>query len=392
MQKNDYQTWRFTALDTWFFREARPFDTIGAPELDSLFPPPAATVAGAIKTLIGERLGLNWRRFKPKRPESSEDDSKAAALGWLRLQGPFLSLQKNLLFPVPLFLLAKEQEFCRLQIGEAVETDLGVVHLPRLPIEKHGYKPLEKSFLTAAGLKRVLAGGLPDPKDVVKSEKLYVGESRFGIARDNRRGTVRKGRLYQTRHVRPQEEVAIEVGVGGVDPDLLPETAALRLGGEGRLALVEAEPQPLNLLSLLPEPEPKSDACGLILILLTPADLDGTWYPPVAKKEHRAQENGWPAQCWCCTLRGVELQIQSAVIGKPWQGGGWSLVERKPRRVESLVPAGSAWYCQVKNMALKEAISRLHLQQIGDGQQLGRGLLAVGLWQNQEFECQEKMK
>jgi hypothetical protein len=33
---------------------------------------------------------------------------------------------------------------------------------------------------------------------------------------------------------------------------------------------------------------------------------------------------------------------------------------------------------------LEEAIGKLHGIQIGDGQQLGRGLLAVGLWRNGE--------
>ena len=42
-----------TAYDTWFFREFRPHDAVGASELSSLFPPPIRTLAGALRTLIG---------------------------------------------------------------------------------------------------------------------------------------------------------------------------------------------------------------------------------------------------------------------------------------------------------------------------------------------------
>ena len=60
---NETLHWRFDPLDTWFFREARGFETSGHNELSSLFPPPARTVAGALRTLIGEQQGADWARF-----------------------------------------------------------------------------------------------------------------------------------------------------------------------------------------------------------------------------------------------------------------------------------------------------------------------------------------
>ena len=58
------KTWRFNAFDTWFFRESRPMDSIGGSELASLFPPPATTLAGAVRTAIGEHLRVDWSRFQ----------------------------------------------------------------------------------------------------------------------------------------------------------------------------------------------------------------------------------------------------------------------------------------------------------------------------------------
>ncbi len=59
--------WCFEPLDTWFFRESRPFGTVGGSELTSLFPPPARTVAGAIRTLIGENANINWNNYNTYR-------------------------------------------------------------------------------------------------------------------------------------------------------------------------------------------------------------------------------------------------------------------------------------------------------------------------------------
>jgi len=401
---NPYTTWRFHALDTWFFREARPFDTIGSPELSSHFPPPAPTVAGAVKTLIGRQAGIDWRHFKPK-----IEDERFALLGKLRLRGPFLCRDGEPLFAAPLFLLAKREPAAgtekpfrqtaaeksselllrRLQIGDPVKTDLGTVRLPELPAEARkigGFKPLENAWLTAAGLKAVLDGDKPKPEDVFQADKLFSSESRLGIGRDNRTGAARadEGLLYQTRHVRPHDGVSLIVGVGveGEAPEFCPKPGPVRFGGEGRLALAEAGgPDPLDALKA---PEPNGDTHGLILILLTPADLDNCWRLPKSKSPQSSERSGGKTKVWNCEIGGVELRVHSAVLGKPRREGGWHLAERKPRRMENFVPAGSAWYCTVANMALKDAVAKLHGKQIGDGQQLGRGLIAVGLWPRSE--------
>lgn len=402
METDHRQTWHFQALDTWFFREARPFDTIGVPELDSVFPPPAPTVVGAVKTLIGQRAGIDWREFKPRVSEAELRDERFALLGDVRLHGPFVSRDGEPLFPAPVFLLAKRnasggepdtsegcnakgrvgmvrQTLCRLRIGHPVETDLGWVRLPKLPQtdgDEGGYKPLENTWLTRAGFETVLKGCTPEDKHIVGASELFASESRLGIARNNISGTAREGMLYQTRHIRPCDRVGLLVGVTGLaaEPDL--ESAVVRLGGEGRMAMVEMISKDMNL----EKPSPDDNSHGLILILLTPADLDGSWYPPGARHEPHGEDARDIPRRWRVHLHGVDLLIHSAVLGKPRREGGWHLAEGKPRRVESLAPAGSAWYCTVENTSLEQAIGVLHGRQIGDGQKLGRGLLAVGLW------------
>ena len=410
---NRYTTWRFHALDTWFFREARPFDTIGAPELSSHFPPPAPTVAGAIKTLAGRQSGIDWQTFTPRKTNDAPKHESHGLLGDLRLRGPFLCRNDEPLFPAPLFLLVKknkpeagttegpaakkkpELSLSRLRIGTPVETDLGIVRIPELPKRGNddgdkGYKPLEDAWLTAAGLQAVLNGGMPNPDDVFPADQLFTYESRLGIGRDNATGTVQaeEALLYQTRHVRPRDAVGLLAGVSGLPPGTRPEP--IRLGGEGRLALVE-EIAP-DALKLPEAPKPDGDTHGLILILLTPADLDDCWRLPKSTAVCPATRDGTAAKYWQTEMEGIGLRVHSAVLGKPRREGGWHLAERKPRRVDSFVPAGSAWYCEVagaehtdtRQAVLEKAIKALHLKQVGDGQQLGRGLLTVGLWQNGE--------
>jgi CRISPR-associated protein Cmr3 len=420
MSQNEYTPWRFHALDTWFFRQARPFDTIGSPELPSVFPPPAPTVAGAVKALLGQRAGIDWQQFKPKAESSEARHEQFGLLGDLRLCGPFLCHKKEgkeeTLFPAPLFLLGKQEKATavqadqssqpdqarlsvrRLAIGEPVETDLGIVRLPCLPEPKDGkgadkgFKPLEEAWLTTEGLQAVLNGDEPNPEAVYSAEKLFAEEPRLGIGRDNQTGTVKAeaAMLYQTSHIRPLDEVGLLVGVAGVATELVQNPEPVRFGGEGRLALIEVA----TSLGLPKAPEAKVETHGLILILLTPAALDNTWRLPGSCEYLEPRPEGWPVKRWAVTLEGIELTIHSAVLGRPRREGGWHLAEGKPRRVESFVPAGSAWYCTVEKMEgldsydslakLKAAISKLHLTQIGDGTNLGRGLLAVGLWQNNE--------
>lgn len=402
---NSYIAWRFGALDTWFFREARPFDIPGSPELTSHFPPPAPTVAGAIKTLIGRQTGIDWRGFKPK-GEGEPDDGRYSPLGKLRLRGPFLWRDDGPLFPAPLFLLAKKKKteaetaadkqpgilLSRLRIGGPVETDLGIVRLPELPTSGNddadkGYKPLENAWLTAAGLEAALNGDLPKPGDVFQADQLFDHEPRLGIGRNNATGTADDSQLYTTRHVRPRDGVGLLVGVADVPPEV--QSEPIRLGGEGRLALVDTVPGGLGLPA---KPAPTTDTHGLILVLLTPADLDDCWRLPKSETPRCPERGSGEGKYWPVEAEGVRLRVYSAVLGKPRREGGWHLAEGKPRRVDSFVPAGSAWYCEVegaeradtRQAVLKDAIEALHLKQIGDGQQLGRGLLAVGLWQNSE--------
>ncbi|QLQ32192.1 MAG: hypothetical protein HZT40_12035 [Candidatus Thiothrix singaporensis] len=68
------QTWRFKALDTWFFRESRPMESIGGSELLSAFPPSPRTLSGAVRSVVGEHKQADWQQWRGGKQR--EEDSK----------------------------------------------------------------------------------------------------------------------------------------------------------------------------------------------------------------------------------------------------------------------------------------------------------------------------
>jgi len=373
---------RFSALDTWFFRESRPMEAIGGSELASNFPPSPRTLLGALRTAIGDTQGVDWRAFAsdsshPLRSSIGFGDD----LGPLALRGPWVCEGDERLYPVPLFLLEKTTgaatDLTRLRIGPARETSLGKVRLPEMPSGKQGFKPFEWAWLRAGGLAQVLNGGVPDPTAIRRPRDLFQEEPRLGIARDNTRRITDEGLLYQTKHVRPSLSTALEADLTLGEWTSLPD-GLVRLGGEGRLAKITRT----NGAGFPAAPAAISRTCGLILVLLTPARFGSgpeAWLPPRFQPE---DQNG--LQVWRGEIAGIALTLHAAVLGKAQREGGWDLAQHRPRPVQSLIPAGSAYYVTCEGDKT-DAIAALHETQVGEDRALGRGLLACGLWNQEEF-------
>ncbi|MEK7232195.1 MAG: type III-B CRISPR module-associated protein Cmr3 [Elusimicrobiota bacterium] len=388
-------TLRFSALDTWFFRESRPFNAIGGSELASIFPPSPRTLMGAVRGAIGDALNADWRDFHQKKWKYQLADGKCLSeligygddIGPLTLAGPWLVHSDERLYPVPLCLLERSEggrkKCIRLCIGPATHTPLGKVRLPELPPGNAGAKTLERVWVSGTGLARVLAGDIPKDNELRRAAELFTEEPRLGIARDNSKRVTGDGMLYQTRHLRPKGGLMIEAEIQHLPADVNLADRLIRLGGEGRLAHLELR-QGGGVLP--PVPKANTDTRGLILVLLTPARLgEGRegWLPPgfVA-----AEENG--ARVWKGRIADVVLTLHAAVIGKTLREGGWNLAEHKPRDVVSLVPAGSCYYVTVED-DITDAIKKLHGAHISDEKkherEFGRGQIACGLWNKDEY-------
>jgi CRISPR-associated protein Cmr3 len=382
--------WQFEALDTLFFRESRPMESVGGAQLASRFPPPARTIAGAVRTAIGESSGVDWKRFNAG---ASEYNELRAAMGdakhWgtFQLGGPYLMSYGERLFPAPLLLLEREcfqetletsknelrtNRFGRLSPGATVvNCDLGRVRLPELNPPLAGAKTVEDVWLTAAGLTRVLQGAMPDSSQVKRKNDLFDEEERLGIARDLDRHANVEGALYQTRHIRPRAGLLLAVEIEGIEAKWHPVGGTIRLGAEGRLAAFTTDAVPPSKPGLSPTPQAGT---RVLLMLLTPADFAGDWKPATF-----TQERHQDADVWHGTIQGVPITIVAAIVGKAVREGGWDLARHRPRELRSLVPAGSCYFCEVQGEA-QAVVDALQGCRIGCETELGRGEIAAGYW------------
>jgi len=345
--------WQFEALDSLFFRGAKPFNSGEGGFLDSQFPPTAQTMAGVIRSAIGESKGVDWAKFRTGQQEDIAEliGKDSDDVGKLRFCGSYMCKGKQRLYPVPLHLLysSKKNDWGRLAPSKAaLKTDMGDRLLPEVLKVVEGAKPLENAWLDPAAFEKVLQGEYPSR--FYKEEDLCVAEARTGIERDNVKRTVNEGMLYFTRHIRLKEGVSLVMDVAGAD-DVVPEPM-LRLGGEGRMANVRVQKAVDSKLR-------KNDgAVGTaMIVLLTHGDFDGEPEPK---------------------LEGIE--IVSACTGKAVREGGWDYKKRQPKPLKSLVPAGSVYFIKEHE---KGAIEHLETH-IGKRTTFGYGEIAVGLWEDKQ--------
>lgn len=376
----------FKATDTWFFRESRPMEAQG--ELQSVFPPPMRTLTGAIRSLIGEHMGVNWSLFKDKPSDGKCQQLRqvigfADDLGRLKFKGAWLMQNQERLYPAPLHLMQTDQDEVLFQLcldKQTVHCDLGEkVRLTKLE-GVQGAKPLENTWLTLAEIQKVLKGDLPDSKQLRKAQQLFTHESRLGIARDYQTRAVREGLLYQTRHIRPESDVAIAIEVEGL-PDDFPPQAMLRLGAEGRTAAMHLVSKQAAVLAP-PSAKMIGEEGKFALYLLTPLQRGNApkeqLLPDFAKVE-TSELTYWQGK-----IKGVPLKLYGAITGKMQREGGWDLANHCPREVTNLIPAGSVFFCELadQTMNIETALKKLHLEHHGAMTDYGYGQFAVGIWKD----------
>jgi len=342
--------YRFSPVDTWFFKEARPMDGFGGTELSSLFPPPVRTLLGALRTAAGDARKVDWGRFPEAYPDLVERIGDAESYGQIRCRGVFPALDGQTLYPVPQHIVhLDEKSFAKMTIGDAISCDLGTVRLPRLPSRgKERYRTFDESvWIDKRDLQKILEGGIPTK--IYKVKDLIARESRVGIGRKNRTRTVEEGKLYMTSHIRPLTGVEILLEVDGLE-EFVTE-GVCRLGGEGRAAtyaICEAE--------TIPVPKrPKGKVQGVFFSLLTLAvGVD--------------------------PLRPLGETVTSACVGKSVQEGGFDMNRTASRSARSYLPPGSTWFVEMGAQEAEAFIRAHHETQIGEEQELGRGRIVCGYW------------
>lgn len=379
--------WEFTPLDTLFFRGAAPFNAGegGQGGQNSIFPPSMTTLQGAIRYQLALRRG--WKPGAGNFPVELGDNDD---LGDLKLCGPYLYYDNELLLPVPQFLLrlnaGKENpaSYHRLFPGKEVCCDLGQVRLPVMPSEATGAKSMENYWLTVTAMERTLAGGIPENKNfnaimnrsngciaadgVVNSDQLWKNESKVGIMRQADTRIAKDKNLYAINMIRTEKPLKIVVGVGGISEkwnlSVNEQSRAVNLGGEGKLAGLNILKRPIKL----PNMQELKVVNGKVRFTVT---LITQGYFGNRKQTQNAILTLKP---W------INHTCITACVGKVQQIGGWDLSVNRPRSLRAFIPAGSSWFFEGNEAHINE-IAKLHGQYIGKCSEYGYGQILIGRWE-----------
>jgi len=381
--------WQFEALDTYFFREAAPFHAGegGQGGQSSIFPPMMSTLQGVIRYQLA--LSQGWRPGVDNSLPSELGDINH--LGNLRLSGPYLYCNKELLLPAPLFLLRLHDEgkngkgYYRLLPGDPVSCDLGRVRLPVMPDGVRGAKPLDNYWLTLSALEKVLAGGFLEDdgsaagagqsvanipaNGVVGSDQLWKSEPKVGIGREKDTRSAKDKNIYAINMIRPKKEVSVVVGVDGIPKEWsIAENfrnKIVNLGGEGKLAKLDILEQLIELPAM-PELTSVKGKVRFTVTLITPG------YFGNQEQTRNAIMNLKP---W------INQTCVTACVGKVRQIGGWDLSNDRPRPLRSFIPAGSTWFFEGVEADIN-GLAKLHGQYIGESNAYGYGQILVGRWED----------
>lgn len=381
----------FTPIDSWFFRESRSMDGGGSTAIKSIFPPATQTLLGAIRTQIGEKYfdehGGNWRSFNEQHPLTQHIGYGKDNYANLKAQGVWLYHANQCYFPAPANLVQqttcenKEAKYDYFALSEhPIETDLGKIYLPTLkPREKNAKnieqrdQPIEDHWISTEDYQRVLNG--EPPKNLQKLSDLITIDTRLGIGRNNQTRRTEEGLLYQTQHIRLKDGWQLYLGIEGIDDTFAPTTTTTRLGGEGRMAkLTILDPAPTKL------ERPIAKNTDLVIYLLTPQldQRENANTPPLPNGEwtHDKDPGYWKGK-----IAGINVQIISAIVGKPLRIGGWDTAKHQSSPVQSYLPAGSCWYIRCQTQAeAQQLIDNHHLQHLSHDNERakGYGQIAIG--------------
>lgn len=403
--------WEFTPWGGLFFKGSRPWGAPGGSSAGGEFPPPGRTVAGAVRRAIAHHARVG----------SADAEMADRMLGALRLVGPYVMLDGELVVPVPASLSAGiaqvGQQFVRQlawrsPLDEPSVTDHGTFRLPgSLSPKLLRVESLAGHWLRPSGFAALLSGRLPRLDEVLGLEDLVALEPRVGLMRNPITGI--GDRHYHTTFLRLRQGVSILTGLAGkaiaeseVGGPVLPASGCVRLGGEGSMAWFRRVRLSAQRLPLAPLVLPRIPPRRFALYFLTPGMFSGVdpgaangdwrrWHK-VAPETARSMQ-GSDHLVWTCDPFSSQVR-QSAVPGRPRfhvvsvcsdapvSQGSYLQVNHSSKAAAraalmTLMAPGTVWYCeldgQLNDRDAAAALKALHGAHLGNGRELGRGQVAV---------------
>jgi CRISPR-associated protein Cmr3 len=391
--------------DPILVRDARPFSADPGARAVTLEWPLPATVVGALRTHIGNAVGVDWSA-----------DGGRALVREIAVQGPFLLRRgsdgrREVYFPAPrdAVLYRDDENVLRALRLRPIARDVlpasaGSDLWPGLqPVRvTQEVKPTpEAAFWPARDVVAWLADGRSVSPPRHAHGRLPV-DVRTHVAIQPDTLTSVAGALFSTEALAfdprggagdDAPNAAMICRAIGAPPSWRPAPAFLRLGGEGRqVALVPTRDD------LWPRPDPAlvralTGATRLRLLLATPALFARAWpAPPAAPappgwlpewldpQTLAGKPPRWPGPAWT---------LASAVVGRRLALSGWDTRTRTPKRTRYAVPAGSVYFFELPAPLTADQARALWLLPVSDrayDRRNGFGLVLPGVWEWWERE------
>lgn len=362
--------------DTLFFRDGRSFEAGADVWTWNVFPPYPSTIYGMLRTffinMVSTKIdSADYFAHIPK--EYTDLLGTKNELGSLSILGPFLGKkdknEASLWIPSPSDLWKWEDrnngktKYYLLRPDSNREsvsqyTDLNIPFNSLVFHTDQNVSELERSEGTIGGdrLGNYLIGDLKKIEKI-RTEKFWEPEYSTIITRDDNRLSAQEGLLAFPLHTRLQDCITFvekgflfqvkglnEFQIADIDSKLNKPEAA-RLGGEGRIAIIEK----INI-KLFDQERIKQQITSngkFRVILTSPAYFpQNTFYPDfLSSSDGKTLEGQWVIDGNGKTVRLVSMAMGDRAV----RIGGWDLVKKGPKDMIKAVPAGSVYFFEISN-------------------------------------------
>lgn len=390
-----WHTVRICPIDSVLFRDGRPFGVeLGAQAAFSLPIPTPGTLAGFLRTLVGNLKGTDWEAVRNGYSEE-------------RVKGPLMQLDEAFVLPAPAdAVVFKDGKVCLLR-----PYDLPQGHGCNLPYYDCQLKPL---MLTCDDERAKPEGGydfwdwhtlqrwlLDEPVEQVRKISAPPVERRMHVGINDVTLTSEESLLYTVEY-RSYEQWDKEHRASGnppqqwrivaqVETDLQSVEGIGGLGGERRVAYVEPYSQWLECPDTLKSAF--EQAHYVRMYLATPAIFTNGWLPGWLQKQPHDGAHALLGTPPCLSDGTLQLKLVAAAVPRRQVISGWSLKKEGPKPVRWCVPAGAVYFFEVVEGDPTLLAECCWLETVSDGaerngnplngnrnREAGYGLALWGVW------------
>jgi len=320
---------KINAIDTLFFRDAKPFNLGEESWANSIFPPSPSTIKGMLAGAY-----MLQKKLKP-----SEAYKKSQTI---KIKKVFLEIENEFYYPIPADLYSVNKDDKEASAFDLIDNQLRSSIATKYLLQYAGEKKLleisGKAILSHAELNNYLNGAVHNLKYKFLEEYI-TAEPKIGIGRDYNMQMTKEGQLYRVNMIRPSnkknlnERPKVEIVVDADLPVDFIEKGCVKLGGEGKVVSFVVSDEITNI------PVVPISGNRFRLYLATPAVFENGWLP---KWLHEDGSNG----NLTVNDKKIPVRLLATASGKRKRIGGFDAQLGIPKPMHSFVSEGSVFYLE----------------------------------------------